>query len=205
MQMADSSDFRIGWYSASSMRDKLGLLRWWVRKRIIRRVQSAMILRWQLLKIRLFGVRKYNPNDYEKEPDENVEILKLLIDKGADINAQDNYGSTPLHYAVEDNRFINGIQYLIEHGANVDEKDSYSNTPLHIAARNCNSRKIQILVEAGASLHSLDRDHKTPYDVFVKEISRWHYSMRSRRRLDIAKITKLLRPNNESIQKEEQS
>lgn len=57
---------------------------------------------------------KYNESNEEK-------ILKLLIDKGADINARNNMGMTPLmHYALKgEERFV---KILLEHGADINAR-----------------------------------------------------------------------------------
>lgn len=59
-------------------------------------------------------INKYNESNGEK-------ILKLLIDKGADINVRNNMGMTPLmHYALKgEERFV---KILLEHGADINAK-----------------------------------------------------------------------------------
>lgn len=58
-----------------------------------------------------------------------IELIKLLIEKGADINAQNNDGWSPLHNAVN-NKDIDAVKVLIKHGANVNAKDGNGFTPL---------------------------------------------------------------------------
>ena len=51
----------------------------------------------------------------------NVEKVALLLERGADIEAQDKYKNTPLHFA-EYNAEV--AQLLIEKGANIKAKDN---------------------------------------------------------------------------------
>lgn len=63
-----------------------------------------------------------------------VDIAKLLIDKGADVNIQDKYGNTPLFKAVF---FSEGktemIKLLVENGADPDVKNKSDVSPRELA------------------------------------------------------------------------
>ena len=62
-----------------------------------------------------------------------MDTVKFLIEKGADLNIKDYYGSTPLHTAVRQKK-LEVVRYFAERGANIDTKDDYGNTPLNPAA-----------------------------------------------------------------------
>jgi ankyrin repeat protein len=64
----------------------------------------------------------------------NSELVEFFISKGADINATDSYGSTPLHLAVERER-ISIIELFIKLRANMEIRNNEGDTPLMIAAR----------------------------------------------------------------------
>eukprot|EP01117_Protostelium_nocturnum_P005997 TRINITY_DN2159_c0_g1_i1.p1 TRINITY_DN2159_c0_g1~~TRINITY_DN2159_c0_g1_i1.p1 ORF type:complete len:775 (+),score=217.47 TRINITY_DN2159_c0_g1_i1:271-2595(+) len=51
-----------------------------------------------------------------------LDCLKLLVEKGGDINARDLKEMTPLHYAVK-REHQDCLQYLLEQGADLDAKD----------------------------------------------------------------------------------
>ena len=57
---------------------------------------------------------------------------KELIDNSADVNEVDEFGRTPLHYAVVYSKiFI--VHDLLKHGANVHAKDIHGKIPLDFA------------------------------------------------------------------------
>lgn len=62
---------------------------------------------------------------------ENVEMLALLLQKGADINMQNSEGSTSLKYAVVNNH-IASIKLLLENGADMNLKDRYGSTAVNL-------------------------------------------------------------------------
>ena len=89
------------------------------------------------------------------------EMCKLLIEKGADVNAKSNDGSTPLHWAA-----IKGqpriCKLLLDNGADVNATETDGETPLHFAAYCSNLETVKILVHAGANIEAKQDDGSTP-------------------------------------------
>ena len=63
---------------------------------------------------------------------DNMELAKLLIDSGADLEAKNENGETPLHLAAWGDN-IEIAKFLIDSGADVNAKTNYGFTPLHRA------------------------------------------------------------------------
>ena len=61
-----------------------------------------------------------------------IATMQLLLDRGADVNAVDGAGMTPLHGAAQKG-LDEVVQYLADHGAKLDIKDKRDRTPLDIA------------------------------------------------------------------------
>ncbi|KAH0618976.1 hypothetical protein JD844_018562 [Phrynosoma platyrhinos] len=64
--------------------------------------------------------------------DENLDMVKFLVEYGANVNQQDNEGWTPLH-AVASCGYLNIAEYLINHGANVAAVNSEGEVPSDLA------------------------------------------------------------------------
>ena len=60
-------------------------------------------------------------------------IMGLLIEHGANVKAQDETQSTPLHMASYSG-IPDLVQLLIEHGADTNGRDRSQRTPLHLAS-----------------------------------------------------------------------
>ncbi len=88
------------------------------------------------------------------------ELSRWLVEQGADIEAQDAYGRTPLH-----NRAVialGEIRTLLELGADVHAKDKGGDTPLHTAAKFANVEAVRLLLEHGAQADVLNASNQTP-------------------------------------------
>ncbi len=79
--------------------------------------------------------------------------LAFLMRRGADVDAEDRSGATPLHLAVGDGRRLL-TKRLIDLGANVDAPDGVGRTPLSIAIENGNRPIIDLLERFGARAES---------------------------------------------------
>ena len=107
-----------------------------------------------------------------------MEIIEILTDNGANINASDLNKKTPLHRAAltPQNITLEPLKFLIERGANVNAQDINGNTPLFIAYSCNNISAVNLLINAGADVtvkvfKNLNaEDIRDSVDVFVKAI-----------------------------------
>jgi ankyrin repeat protein len=60
----------------------------------------------------------------------NLEIVKLLVEHGADVNLKNVKGNTALILAAQNDNF-NIVKYLVEKGADVKIKNEYGKTALY--------------------------------------------------------------------------
>lgn len=61
----------------------------------------------------------------------NLELIRLLIREGGDVNAQDEDGDTPLHWAMARKGNYDVARLLIENGADLANNTVDRRTPLH--------------------------------------------------------------------------
>ena len=99
-----------------------------------------------------------------------LELIEILVEYGADVDAVDKRGEAPLHYATrcgnEDTAW-----FLLANGATVDaDPVCRERTPLHVAAACGHAEVASLLVkEGGAELFSTDAQGRTPKQVAVAE------------------------------------
>jgi len=100
---------------------------------------------------------------------EDIEILKSMISSGKQIDEEDSYGNTGLHYAAEDG-LVDIAKLLISGGANPDKKNNMGNTPLYEAVSNNHLPVCRLLVEHGADVNiRVDGDfERTPLHKAVR-------------------------------------
>lgn len=104
------------------------------------------------------------------------QVLKLLLEHGADPNIQNNKGQTALHicsgvpgsYSSESER-LESAKLLVEYGADVDIADNYDNTPLHWGAKDyIYGETLIFLIEHSSNIDSTNYMGDTPLLVFSK-------------------------------------
>ena len=83
--------------------------------------------------------------------DGEQEIAAYLIENGADVNATDDAGETPIFSAIKRER-PELTQLLIDKGAKVNVKDSRQFTPLTVAAAAGSDKLVELLIKAGADV-----------------------------------------------------
>jgi ankyrin repeat protein len=93
-----------------------------------------------------------------------TEIVKLLIENGADLNKSNNDGCTPLHLAATYGH-LEVIKLLIENGADIHKSDNGGCTPLHIAATYGHLEVIKLLVYSGANVNYTNNRGKTALEL----------------------------------------
>ncbi len=80
---------------------------------------------------------------------DNGEVLKLLLEKKADVNLADKrWGQTALHFAAFEGS-DDCARMLVNHGANVNLRDRDNDTPVMLAIRFHRDDIAQMLLNAG--------------------------------------------------------
>ncbi|KAL8679044.1 MAG: hypothetical protein Q9186_004630 [Xanthomendoza sp. 1 TL-2023] len=106
----------------------------------------------------------------------NVEMVRLLLQQGANVNAINDFGETPLHLAIALAKDYNVCRLLLERSADLQNRNADSKTPLHtffspvvkqVLSRHCDYIDLSALDRNGMSiLHFLAWSSKTTNDEF---------------------------------------
>lgn len=105
---------------------------------------------------------------------DNAELVKVLIKKGANVNAENKRKITPLFNATASYNHNNDIKVeiiriLIKNGANVNEIHDNGNTLLHLMACGDPSAEIvKVFIENGANVNTVNEFGDTPLHLAVK-------------------------------------
>jgi ankyrin repeat protein len=91
----------------------------------------------------------------------DTERATKLLEWGADVNTQDDFGATPLHHAVMLGK-LDLVKWLVERGASLDLKNVNGETALTVATSNEKAGIFQFLI-------SLPRKH--PIDYYYDDLS----------------------------------
>ncbi|MGD8499618.1 MAG: ankyrin repeat domain-containing protein [Phycisphaerales bacterium] len=105
--------------------------------------------------------RAMNVGDYRAKIAKDVELAKSAIAQGADLEAKNSNGYTPLHVAVRQKR-SEMVRLLLEAGANPNAQDSSGEIPLHFTVRHWGTSTMDLLVSAGSDVNIRDRKGMRP-------------------------------------------
>merc|ERR1711971_87124 len=132
--------------------------------RVVRRETNSLIEAAQegnLERVRRLVSDAHAPDVNELGPDDRTPlifaasfgdpaIVQELVQAGALVDFQDNFGWSPLHWAA-DTGHTSVVRQLISDGANVDTRDTEGWSPLHSAAYRGNMESVQELVTMGGA------------------------------------------------------
>ncbi|WP_264336588.1 ankyrin repeat domain-containing protein [Wolbachia endosymbiont (group B) of Chorthippus brunneus] len=125
--------------------------------------------------------------------DSDFNEVQGLVNRGANVNAKDKDGKTPLHYASQSIYSLDIVRYLISKGADIDVKNKDGKTPLDLATQendtgiaeflkqtqldldkqlltavqDCNLSKAEVLVSRGANINTKNDDGYTSLHLAV--------------------------------------
>jgi len=97
----------------------------------------------------------------------NLDIIRAVIERGADVNSAEQNAFTPLHLAT----FLGNVdvmKVLLENGARVDVATNTGATPLHLAAKNGNIQTVTLLLDQGADANTPDSKGQRPSQCSTK-------------------------------------
>jgi len=137
----------------------------------------------------------------------NLDIVKLLVKAGANLEKENDNGETPLYNAVDHNN-IEIVKFLIESGANINKAEAVSHfTPLHLALfcpayeLDLNTHKnyfniATLLIKSGANLDAETSNRRTPLHMLINTSIQINadFDDKDAKKLnkDVIKIAKLL-------------
>jgi ankyrin repeat protein len=141
---------------------------WYLCKHISRCVEESVLTSFSKLHIiSYFGIHSVLPNEllqgtkldakdskYGRTPlswaagNGHEMVVKLLLEKGADVDSRDRYGLTPLWHAAKWRRKA-VVELLLENAVDVDSEDTeYGRTPLSWAVENGHEAALKLPLEA---------------------------------------------------------
>lgn len=97
------------------------------------------------------SVQAMQPDIFDAVKTGNLEVVKNLIDQGADVNQTEKGGWTPLHWAALLD-YLPIAQFLLERGALINQVDQDGWTALMYTNTNNPYTVQQLLIKHGASV-----------------------------------------------------
>jgi uncharacterized protein len=76
-------------------------------------------------------------------------LVNLFLEAGAEVNAANDIGETPLHLAAQDDKNLELVRVLIQSGADINAKGLFDETALGVAQRSGASVIAAELTQAG--------------------------------------------------------
>lgn len=109
-----------------------------------------------------YGSGAYRTKLHSAVSNESIELVKLLIENGANVNARDKEGRTPLMVLAFHHDNIEIVRALLDGGADIETNDNSADTPIIEAAWGGRPNLTKLLIEKGAKVNAQSANGKTP-------------------------------------------
>ncbi|KAJ5936943.1 hypothetical protein N7466_003393 [Penicillium verhagenii] len=96
----------------------------------------------------------------------HLEVVQLLLDRGADPNSADEHGQTLVFRAAEYGR-LTVVQLLLDRGGDINAADNDRRTPVYIAVERGYLGVVQLLLDRGADPNTAHKSGETPLDIAI--------------------------------------
>lgn len=136
--------------------------------------------------------REYNSELMSAAKNGDIVGAQKIIDRGADVNQQNNKGKTALMFAAsEGHKDI--VQLLINHGAKVDVADDYGTTALIVASTAGKDQVVDLLLNHNANPDVHDQSGSAPL------VNAVYFGHTSTVKLLLPKLSKLDKQDGEEL------
>ncbi|XP_069670189.1 uncharacterized protein [Periplaneta americana] len=93
-----------------------------------------------------------------------LEMVSLLVEKGADVNIYDSWKLTPLYYTIT-GCHVNVVQFLIENDADVNACNNNGDSPISAAVEQGNLYVVKLLMDKGVDVNACNKNGESPIRV----------------------------------------
>jgi ankyrin repeat protein/TPR repeat protein len=104
-------------------------------------------------------------NLFEAVENNNIEEVRKFLESGADVNAKDEDGNSPLHLVAEKGNKEIAELFIFkcaDINADVNAVNENTETPLHKAAFYGKKKIVELLISHGADINARDKEERTP-------------------------------------------
>ncbi|KAJ3423377.1 ankyrin repeat-containing protein [Anaeramoeba flamelloides] len=136
---------------------------------------------------------------------QKVESIKILIQKGAEINPRDYYSNTPLHYLCQNSSTdAKTFELFLKNGANYDLQNGETALDLAFGFKQRIFLEIISQIEIKKNFHKMKRENIELNNTKEKLLKRDNHYQRvlNKIELDVANIENKININNETLQTE---
>jgi ankyrin repeat protein len=98
----------------------------------------------------------------------HLEVMRVLLENGAHVDAQNAYQNAVSHLAAQDGE-VEILQLLIQYKADINARARLEMTPLHGASLYGHIKTVQLLLEYGADANLKNEDGNTPLSLATRQ------------------------------------
>jgi ankyrin repeat protein len=98
---------------------------------------------------------------------EDINLVKMLLERGANPNIRNWFWQSPLHTAILENfkppRSLDRLKCLLDNGAYVEVRDRFGHKPIHDACNHLypDPKLVKLLIDHGADVNTTTRDKES--------------------------------------------